>query len=149
MARKSAGAVLILCLSAAACSQAPASKADPGAAAARPKPLPPPQSRNPVAKYLELTGFRISEKAPGKLGIQFAVVNHSDADIGDVTLDVQLRTTQSKPEDAPVAAFTAKVPGVAPETLKEVTVTVPSALRIYELPDWQYLRADFDVTEPK
>lgn len=149
MGRKPAGAVLILCLCAAGCSQSPAPRADTGSAAARPKPLPPPQSRNPVAKYLELTGFRISEKGPGKLGIQFAVVNHSDADIGDVTLDVQLRTTQSKPEDAPLAAFTAKVPGVSPEALKEVTVTVPTALRVYELPDWQYLHADFDVTEPK
>ena len=33
--------------------------------------------------------------------------------------------------------------------MKPVSVDVPTKLRVYELPDWQFLRADFDLTEPK
>ena len=39
---------------------------------------------NSVAKYLELVGFRINERKPGQLQIQFGVANLSEADIGDV-----------------------------------------------------------------
>jgi hypothetical protein len=26
---------------------------------------------------------------------------------------------------------------------------VPTKMRVYELPDWQFLKADFEITEPK
>ena len=106
-------------------------------------------SKNPAAKYLELTGFRAKEKTPGKVEIAFAVVNHSEADLGDLTLNVNLRTTAAKPDDPPLVSFVTKIPAVGPEEMKEVTVAVPSKLRVYELPDWQFLRTDFTVVEPK
>lgn len=106
-------------------------------------------SKNPAAKYIELAGFRVREKGPGKLEVQFAVVNHSEADLGDLAMDVNLRTTTAKADDPPLCAFSIKVGAVGPEELKQVAVTVPSRLRVYELPDWQYLKADFQITEPK
>jgi hypothetical protein len=30
-----------------------------------------------------------------------------------------------------------------------VVVDVPTKLRVYELPDWQFLKPDFVLTEPK
>ena len=107
------------------------------------------KNTNPMAKYIELVGFRINEKNPGRLQIQFAVVNHSEADIGDVKMNVSLRTTASKPGDAPVIAFDTKIPSLGPSELKPVTVDVPTKLRVYELPDWQFLKADFQITEPQ
>ncbi len=104
---------------------------------------------NPLAKFLELVGFRITETAPGKLAITFGVVNHSDADAGDVGLQVNIRTTASKPDDPPLFSFPAKVSGLGPNQIKEVTVDIPTKLRVYELPDWQFLRADFTVTSPQ
>lgn len=104
---------------------------------------------NPSAKYLELVGFRIKEKGPGKLEITFGVVNHSEADLGDLMLNVDLRTTTAKPGDTPICSFPAKVPALGPEELKEVTANVPTKLRVYELPDWQYLKSDFQVAEPR
>jgi len=77
------------------------------------------------------------------------VVNHSEADIGDISLLVNLRPTTAKPEDPPLVTFEAKVPSLGPEDLKQVTVDVPTKLRAYELPDWQFLKADFQVTSPK
>lgn len=102
-----------------------------------------------MAKYIELAGFRVREKGAGKLEIQFAAINHSEADLGDLTMDVNLRTTTAKPDDPPLCSFSAKLGPIGPEELKQVTATVPSKLRVYELPDWQFLKADFQITEPK
>ena len=105
-------------------------------------------SRNPLAKYLEIDGFRLAEAKPGTLKITFVVVNHSEADIGDLGLKIRLLTTASKPGEPPITEFDAKVPDLGPQEMKDVTVTAPTKLRIYELPDWQFLRAEFDVTSP-
>jgi hypothetical protein len=75
-------------------------------------------------------------------------VNHSEADIGDLGLKVTLTTTAAKPGDPPVGVFDAKVPTLGPQETKDVTATIPTKLRIYELPDWQFLRAEFEITSP-
>lgn len=106
-------------------------------------------SSNPVAKYIEITGFRITEKGPGKLQIHFAVVNHSDADVGNIVMTINLRASTAKASDPPLATFNAKVEGLGPEDLKEVSAEVPTKLRVYELPDWQFIQSDFQITEPK
>ena len=106
-------------------------------------------SKNPVAKYIELVGFRITERNPGKLHVEFGVVNHSEADIGDIALEINLRPTTAKPGDEPLVTFAAKVPALGPEELKQASVEVPTKLRAYELPDWQFLKSDFQITEPK
>jgi len=106
------------------------------------------QSSNPYAKYLELVGFRIIEKSPGHLEVRFGVVNHSEADLGELKMDVNVRTTTAKPDDPPLITFSTKV-SLGPSELKPVTVDVPTKLRVYELPDWQFLKPDFQLTEPK
>lgn len=104
---------------------------------------------NPVAKYLELVGLRIRERSPGHLVVQFGIVNHSEADVGDVKMTVNLSTTAAKPGDPPLISFPAEVSKLGPSELKDVTVEVPTKMRVYELPDWQFLKADFEITEPK
>ena len=47
-----------------------------------------PRSKNPAAKYIELVGFRVKEKGPGKLEVLFGVVNHSEADLGDLKFEI-------------------------------------------------------------
>ncbi len=105
-------------------------------------------NKHPLAKYLELSGYRISETAAGKLNIKFAVVNHSEADIGDLTIKVRLVTTAAKPEDPPITEFEAKVPALGPQEIKDVAATATTKLRIYELPDWQFIRAEVEITSP-
>jgi hypothetical protein len=112
----------------------------PGAAAAI--------GKHPLNKYIEVMGFRMAEQGAGKLKITFAVVNHSEADIGDLALKIKLITSAAKPQDPPVAEFEAKVPSLGPGENKDVTVNVPTKLRIYELPDWQFLRGQFEITSP-
>lgn len=104
------------------------------------------KSSNPAGKYIELVGFRVAEESPGHLEIQFGAVNHSEVDIGDLKLSVNLSTSAAKPGDPPLMSFPAKV-SLGPSDLKNVKVRVPSKLRVYELPDWQFLTADFQISE--
>jgi hypothetical protein len=96
-----------------------------------------------------VVGIRLSESGAGKLKIRFAVVNHSDADLGELTLKVRLLATAAKPEDPPIAAFESKIPALGPQEIQDVAATVPTKLRVYELPDWQFLKVDFDITSPE
>jgi uncharacterized lipoprotein YajG len=103
---------------------------------------------HPLAKYLEIAGFRINEKGAGKLEIKFAVINHSQADIGDLTMRVKLMTTASKPEDPPIAEFEAKVPSLGPYEVKDATGSATTKLRVYEMPDWQFIKAEAEIISP-
>ncbi len=105
--------------------------------------------KHPLAKYIELVGFRLSEAGGGKLKVKFAVVNHSEADIGDLGVRVRLTTSSAKPGDPPIGEFDVKVPALGPEEIQDVTAMVPTKLRIYELPDWQFLRAEFEIISPE
>jgi len=105
-------------------------------------------SKHPLAKYIELAGFRLTESKPGQLEVKFIAVNHSEAELGDLGLNIRLKTTAAKAEDPPVAEFQAKVPALSPLEVHDVSAKVNTKLRVYELPDWQFLRAEFDITSP-
>lgn len=105
-------------------------------------------AKHPLAKYIELAGFRLSEASPGKMNVKFTAINHSDADLGDLTVKIHMFTTAAKPADPPVAEFDAKIPSLGPQETKDIMATVETKMRVYELPDWQFLRATFDITSP-
>ena len=56
---------------------------------------------------------------------------------------------QSSPDDPPITEFEAKIPSLGPQETHDVSATANTKLRLYELPDWQFLRADFDITSPE
>ena len=132
----------------AACSTSPAAKEAKQSGSFEPPGAATPVGKHPLARYIELVGFRLTEASAGKLNVKFAVVNHSDADIGDLAVKVRLTTTAAKPGDAPIAEFETKVPSLPPQEIKEVSGSATTKLRIYELPDWQFLRAEFEITSP-
>jgi hypothetical protein len=105
-------------------------------------------SKNPVAKFIELAGFRLTEKGGSKLQIKFSAINHSDADLEELQVHVRLLTTASKPGDEPVAEFDAQIPALGPQEDHDVFAITTTKLRVYEMPDWQFLRAEFDITSP-
>ena len=105
-------------------------------------------SKHPLAKYIELAGFRLAESKPGELEVKFVAINHSEADLGDLELNIRLKTTAAKPEEPPVAEFKAKVPSLGPLEIRDIGAKLSTKMRIYELPDWQFMRAEFDITSP-
>jgi hypothetical protein len=133
----------------AGCSTSASSNKQTNAAPAVPTHFTATNTSNPVAKYIELVGFRITERSKGHLIAQFGVVNHSEADVGDLKMTINLGTTAAKPGDPPLISFPAQVSRLGPSELKDVSVEVPTKLRVYELPDWQFLKADFEITFPK
>jgi hypothetical protein len=141
--------VAALALTLTGCSSASSDKQGKTATVAIPPHFTATNTSNPIAKYIELVGLRVRERSAGHLIVQFGVVNHSDADVGDVKMTVNLSTTAAKPGDPTLITFPAQVSGLGPNELKDVSVEVPIKLRVYELPDWQFLKADFEIIEPK
>ncbi len=142
--------LLMVCLLAGACSSAPETKKPVGAAAsAVPSNLVSAQNRDhPLAKYIELAGWRVSEKGRGKLQVQCGLVNHSEADVTDLGLNVSLRPSTAKAEDPAFCVFTIKGIALGPQEMKNVNGECATNLRVYELPDWQFIRPTFQITSP-
>lgn len=99
---------------------------------------------NRLSRFIEATGFRITEDEKKRLNIRFLIVNHSAADIGDLAGKVYLKTTEGKS----VANFDFKTSRLGPYDSIEFTVLVSTTLRAYEVPDWQFLTADLEITSP-
>lgn len=108
--------------------------------------------KNPVAKYIELSGFRptltLMGKGDSQLKMTFTAINHSAADLEELQVHIRLMTSVSKPGDPPLAEFDATIPALGPHEDHDVSLTTTTPLRPYEMPDWQFLRADFDITSP-
>jgi hypothetical protein len=104
---------------------------------------------HPLARHIELVGFRLSEKGQGKLNVQFGVVNHSNADIADLGMNVTLRPVSGSGEEPGFCTLTAKVPSLGPREMKDTTGECRTTLRVYELPDWQFIRGSFEITSPQ
>ena len=107
-----------------------------------------PLAGNRIARLIEVTGFRITESEDKRVQIQFLVVNHSGADIGDLAGRIWLKTTQSGPDDKPVGEFEFKTTRLGPYESIEFKTSMKTSLRAYELPDWQFLRPLVEITSP-
>ncbi len=97
-----------------------------------------------MAKYIEMSGYRLAEPKAGTIRIRMNVVNHSSADLGELPIRVRLVANAAKPEDPPLAEFDIKI-SLGPEESKQVESIMPTKLRLYELPDWQFLRGQFEI----
>ncbi len=102
---------------------------------------------SPVAKFVEVVGFRIVENKQ-QVQLKFIIVNHSSGEIAPFELDLQVRAKNAKADDAPLFTVKTPVSGVLPFEAKDMTIPVKTALRAYELPDWQFITATFQILQP-
>jgi len=103
---------------------------------------------SPLAKFVEVTGFRIvtsSADAGKKAEVQYLVVNHSDADISDANVFITLRG--AKPGQAPLCRFSFKIPSLGPFEAKEMSSPIEKTARGISLPEWQDVRADVQISQ--
>ncbi len=121
----------------------------PAADAASGPQLPGANSSNPYARYVEVTGVRLLENAAKKPMVRFAVVNHSDAELSGLQLRVTFTTSTAAPGSEPIAVVDAKVGSVPGNGTKDMEFPLATHLRIYELPDWQFVRTSVEITAPK
>ena len=73
------------------------------------------------------------------------MVNHSGADIGDLKGTVHLKTTES---DDVISSFDFNTSNLGPYESIEFKAIMTGGMRAYEAPDWQFLKADVEITSP-
>jgi hypothetical protein len=98
-----------------------------------------------LAQFVEVTGFRIVVDFNKKSEIHYLVVNHSAADLSDMTLYVTVRNASAKPGQPPVTRFSFRAPGLGPFGSKEMSSPIEKLNRSITLPDWQDLRAEVQI----
>jgi hypothetical protein len=120
-------------------------KAGDTAPAQAPAPFQAPQpsaaAPDPVLKNLEITGLRLTEDSRHRAFVQFVVVNHSAADLGDVSANVALKAGTGPRSEEPVGTFAFKTT-LGPYESRDIKAPLNTKLRVYELPDWQFLRPE-------
>ena len=86
-------------------------------------------------------------KSKGKLIAKFIVTNHSSGDLTGLAGNVTIwASTKRSEEDAQgTFSFITDVPAYGS---KEVTTPLTTKLKVYELPDWQNVTTDLQITAP-
>lgn len=101
----------------------------------------------PLAQLVEVTGFRIVIDFNKKSEIHYLVVNHSPADLSDMTVFVTLRMANAKPGQPPLSRFSFRAPSLGPFESKEMISPIERLARSLSLPEWQDLRAEVQVAQ--
>jgi hypothetical protein len=101
---------------------------------------------NPLVKDLEATGFRVTEDRKQNVQIRFLVVNHGNAELPAMRMQLELKAGD-KPD--PVLEVPFDLPSMAPLEVREVSTSAATKLRAYELPDWQFLEGLLHVIAEK
>jgi hypothetical protein len=103
---------------------------------------------NPLQKFIEVSGVRFvqDEKKKGTLA-KFVIINHSESEIGGLAGNVTIwgRTQKSEEDAQGTFSFTTNL---GPYESKEISAPVNTKLKIYELPDWQNITTDVQITSP-
>ncbi|HEY3442267.1 MAG TPA: hypothetical protein VGK29_16015 [Paludibaculum sp.] len=107
--------------------------------------LPADGKAHPYQKYLEVVGVRLLETESKKNIVRFTVVNHSEADLAGLELNIVLTPTTG---GEPVAVIDAKVGTVPAQGIKDMESPLNTKLKVYELPDWQFVKTSFVITAP-
>ncbi len=91
--------------------------------------------------------MRFGENAKKQPIVKFVITNHATEDVerlaGNVTL--WARTPKSEEEAAGTFTFATSLGSLA---TKEMEAPLTTKLKMYELPDWQYLSTDLQITSP-
>jgi hypothetical protein len=103
---------------------------------------------NPLQKYVEVSGLRLMSDNSKKPIVKFIVINHSNAEIPDLQANVTLWASTSRSEEDSVGSFSFKVNDLPASGSRELTESLKTKLKAYELPDWQNATAEIQITSP-
>ena len=103
---------------------------------------------NPLQKYVEVSGIRFVENARHEIEARFVVINHSDADITDLAGTVNMWARASKSDEEAAGSFSFKLASLKPNESAEAVAPLSTKLKVYELPDWQFLVTQVQITSP-
>lgn len=101
-----------------------------------------------LQKYMEISGVRFAEDAKKKLQVKFNLTNHSDADITGLAGNVTIWGRTQRSEEDAVGTFSFMT-DIGPQATREITAPLTTKLKVYELPDWQNVTSDLQITAPQ
>lgn len=104
---------------------------------------------SPFQKYVEVSGIRFVESPQHAVEARFLVINHSDADLADLAGTVNIWGRTAKAEEEAAGSFSFKIAALEPNQSKEVVAPLTTKLKPYELPDWQNLVTQVQITSPQ
>ena len=102
---------------------------------------------NAIQKYIEISGVRFIQDGSKKTMARFVIVNHSDSDIRGLAGNVTIWGRTQKSEEDAQGTFSFST-NLGPMETQELTVPLKTKLKIYELPDWQNITTDVQITAP-
>jgi hypothetical protein len=104
---------------------------------------------SPWQKFIEVSGIRFQEdpKHKGQILVRFLVTNHSESNLGSVSGNVTIWAGTKKSDEDPQGSF-AFTTSVGPYESKETTAPFNTKLKVYELPDWNVMNTDLQITAP-
>ncbi|HWC98495.1 MAG TPA: zinc ribbon domain-containing protein [Candidatus Sulfopaludibacter sp.] len=104
---------------------------------------------NPIQKSIEISGVRFAEdpKHKTKTIVKFLVVNHSGMDLAGLTGNVTMWGSTRKSDEDAQGTFTFST-DLHPYASKELEAPLNTKFKIYELPDWQNIAPDVQITAP-
>ncbi len=106
-------------------------------------------SAHPFAKYVEVTGVRVLEGPDKKLRTRFVVVNHAPAELAGFRLRITLEAVNAAPSEAVIAVIDASPGAIPAYGVKDMEAPLVTHLRVYELPDWQFVRVRVEIIDAK
>jgi len=101
---------------------------------------------NPVQKYIEVTGVRFAGSSKGPV-VTFVVINHSDSDLVGLAGNVKVWGLTQKAEEDPVGTFAFQT-SMPAQSSKELSLPFTTKLKLMELPDWQNVKVNVQITAP-
>ena|SRR5215813_3049856 len=102
---------------------------------------------NALQKYIEVSGVRFVQDAKKKIQARFVLINHSEAEINGLAGNVTIWGRTRKSEEDAQGTFTFST-NLGSFESKEMVVPFNTKLKYYELPDWQNMFADVQITAP-
>jgi hypothetical protein len=104
---------------------------------------------SPIQKFIEISSVRFLEdpKNKDKVLVKFVVTNHAEAELNGLAGNVTIwASTGRSEEDAEgTFEFSTNLKGL---DSKELTAPLTGKKKIYELPDWQNMTSDVQITAP-
>jgi hypothetical protein len=117
------------------------------AAPAVPAVAAPVPSAHPLAKHVEVTGFRFVTEPGRAPAIHYIVVNHSAARISDITVNVTLRPVGGLATQPVLSRFSFPMPALGAYESKEMVSPIERVTRPGTLPEWQNLAVQVDIAQ--
>lgn len=104
---------------------------------------------NPLQRFIEISGVRFAAdpKHKGKTDVRFVLTNHSDAEIQGAAGNVTVWANTRKSDEEAVGTFTFQG-DLKPMESREISAPLNTKMKIYELPDWQNVTTDIQITAP-